>query len=313
MKNSTFSHVLLFSAFMLIFSSCDNNDTFPDMPSENGNSIVSLKGTGSFVFDAFIPLANKPTTVYYHIPTGITENSRIIIVFHGASRDALENRDAMIANADRNQQILIVPEFSSQNFPGGDGYNLGNIFVDGDNPSASTLNNEDQWAFSLIEPLFDFVKNATANTTSLYNVFGFSAGGQFAHRFVFFKSTARFDKVVASSSGWYTMPDNQVDFPYGIKESPILANSLPAIFNKKITILIGAADNDPNAAGLRTNSIVDVQGDNRLARANYFYNQSNSISTSIGASFNWQFVSLPNVSHDFNATANYAFNTIFIN
>ncbi|MFT6166158.1 MAG: hypothetical protein ACJAV5_001602 [Vicingaceae bacterium] len=313
MKYSSFSIALLFSTLLLTLNSCDNNETFPEESTDPNNPVITLKGTNSFVFDSFAPLANKPTTIYYHIPTGVTENSRIVVVFHGAARDALESRDALIANADRNQQILIVPEFSSQNFPGGDGYNLGNVFDDGDNPTAATLNDEGEWAFSLVEPLFDFVKRATANASSSYHVFGFSAGGQFAHRFVFFKPNARFDKVVAASSGWYTMPDDQIDFPYGIKESPILASSLPAIFGKQLTVLIGSADNDPNAGGLRTNSIVDVQGDNRLARANYFYNQSNSISTGIGAAYNWQFVSLPNVSHDFSVTGNYAFNTIFIN
>ena len=313
MKHSYFSFALLITAVLLTFNSCDNNETFPEEPKNTDTPIANIKGTGSFVFDSFTPLANKPTTVYYHVPTGITENSRIVLVFHGATRDALESRDALIEHADRNQNILIVPEFSAQNFPGGDGYNLGNVFVDGDNPSPSTLNNENQWAFSLVEPLFDYIKSATRNTTNSYHVFGFSAGGQFAHRFVFFKPNARFDQVVASSSGWYTMPDTQVDFPYGIKESPIPASNLALIFSKQLTVLIGAADNDSDAPGLRTNPTVDVQGDNRLDRANYFYNQSNSISTSIGATFNWKRVSLPNVSHDFGATSSYAFNTIFIN
>jgi hypothetical protein len=79
-----------------------------------------------------------------------------------------------------------------------------------------------------------------------------------------------------------------------------------------LTVLIGQADNDPNS-GIRSNAIVDVQGNNRLARANYFYNQSNSIASSIGASYNWQFVSLPNVNHDLVGAADFAFNTIFIN
>lgn len=312
MKVYSFATVLIISLFSIALISCDNNETFPEII-DGVEPVITIKGTGSFVFDSFAPLANKPTTVYYHVPSNVTENSRIVVVFHGASRDALESRDALIANADRNQQILIVPEFSNQNFPGGDGYNLGNVFDDGDSPSAATLNNEGEWAFSLIEPLFDYVKLATSNASNSYHVFGFSAGGQFAHRFVFFKPNARYDKVVAASSGWYTMPDDQIDFPYGIKESPILASSLLAIFAKQLTVLIGQADNSTNPPGFRSNAIVDVQGDNRLSRANYFYRQSDSIATSIGATYNWQFVSLPNINHDLVGTANYAFNTIFIN
>ena len=35
--------------------------------------------------------------------------------------------------------ILIAPEFSDLDFPSGNAYNLGNIFIDGNNPSPETL------------------------------------------------------------------------------------------------------------------------------------------------------------------------------
>ena len=293
---------------LLMLNSCDDNEVIPD---ENQKGERFLKGTSSFVFTEFAPLADKPTTVYYHVPEEVDKNTKIVMVFHGAGRDALETRNKLISLADKNQLILVVPEFSSNNFPGGDGYNLGNVFIDGDNPSPSTLNDEDQWAFSLVNPLFEYVKVLAANESSTFHVFGFSAGGQFAHRLVFFKPNSNFDKVVAASSGWYTMPDDQVDFPYGINQSPISPSSLPSIFATQLTVLIGESDNNPNAGGLRRNSKVDVQGTNRLARANYFYSQSNSIASGIGTSFNWQYVSLNNVDHNLDATAEYAFNTIF--
>lgn len=87
-----------------------------------------------------------------------------------------------------------------------------------------------------------------------------------------------YDKLICASSGWYTMPDNQVDFPYGIKESPVEDNDLGALFNSNLTVLIGEADNNPNDGGLR-NTTVDVQGTNRLARAQYFLNESNTMAT----------------------------------
>ncbi len=310
MKNNTWLfYTLLLSSFILLFSACDDNDTIPEDKTTGGN----LKGTGSFVYTDFDPLANKPTKVFYHIPSSSNQNTPIVFVFHGANRDAQESRDALIANADQNNIIIVVPEFSEINFPGGDGYNLGNVFVDGDNPSPQTLNEEDQWAFSLVEPLFDYVKLLSSNTSANYSVFGFSAGGQFAHRFLFFKPNARINKAVASSSGWYTMPDNQVDFPYGLKESPVLNSSLASIFSKQLTVLIGELDDDPNASSLRRNSQADLQGTNRLARAQYFYNESITIANTKGLIYNWQYVSLPNVSHDINATANYAFDNIFTN
>jgi pimeloyl-ACP methyl ester carboxylesterase len=308
MKQNQSFRFLIAVLTILLFNACDKNEV---IPSETSDIVGTLKGTGSFVYTDFAPMSNKPTNVYYHIPVNTTAESQILIVFHGASRDALENRNALIDKANQYNTIVVVPDFSEINFPGGDGYNLGNVFIDGDNPSSSTLNPEDQWAFSLIEPLFDYIKKLSGNNTATYDVFGFSAGGQFAHRFAFFKPNARFDKLVSSSSGWFTMPDSQVDFPYGIKESPVSASAIKNAFGRNITVMIGENDNNPNEGGLRRNAEADAQGTNRLARAQYFYNQSNAIANEQNTPFNWQYQSIPNVAHEFAATSTYAFDRIF--
>jgi len=310
MKLHSLVNALFFSMILVLLNSCDDNEVFPE---EQADGKRYLKGTSSFVFNEFAPLADKPTTVYYHVPDDVDQNTKIVMAFHGAGRDAKETRDDLLNLADENQLILIVPEFSQENFPGGDGYNLGNVFIDGDKPSPSTLNDEGQWAFSLIDPLFEYVKVLAANQSSTFHVFGFSAGGQFAHRLVLFKPNSKVDQVVTASSGWYTMPNDQVDFPYGINKSPVSTSSLATIFAQQLTVLIGEADNDPNAGGLRRNSRADVQGTNRLDRANYFYNESKAIASGTGTTYNWQYVSLKNVNHNINATAEYAFNTIFNN
>lgn len=305
-RNITF---LLTAILLLVsFTSCDKNEVIPSTSNQPTNA---LRGTGSFIFDSYSPMNNKPMNVFYHIPQNTIATTQVLFIFHGASRDALENRDALITKANEHNIAIVVPEFSEINFPGGDGYNLGNVFIDGDNPSASTLNNENQWAFSVVEPLFDYVKLLIGNTSATYNVFGFSAGAQFAHRFAFFKPSARYNKLVAASSGWYTMPDNQIDYPYGINLSPIKDADILATFLRNITVMIGEDDNNPNESGLRRNPQSDAQGTNRLARAQYFYNQSNVIATSRNASFNWQYQSIPNTAHSFTSTATAAFDRIF--
>ena len=83
-------------------------------------------------------------------------------------------------------------------------------------PHSKSINDENEWSFSIIEPLFDSVKSSLSLESEKYNLFGFSAGAQFVHRFIQFKPDARFDKVVAGAAGWYTVPDNSIPFPYGI-------------------------------------------------------------------------------------------------
>ena len=294
-------------SFFLLFAlnACDNNEIIPD---RTKNQLV---GRGSFVFDSFAPLSNKPTNVHYYIPDSTNENSQILIVFHGGGRDPSQNRDRLIAKANQHGTIIVFPEFSEINFPGGDGYNLGNMFIDGDNPSSSSSINEDQWAFSLVEPIFDQIKRLTGNISSTYNVFGFSAGAQFTHRFLFFKPEARLNKAVAAASGWYTLLDDQIDFPYGIKKSPIETFDLSSLYSKSLTILIGESDNNPNAPGLRRNSFADAQGTDRLSRAKFFYEQSHQKALSSTYNFYWDYVSLPNVGHSFLLSVENAMDNIF--
>lgn len=256
-------------------------------------------GSGFFNFTDYQPFQNKPIKVYFYIPKNSNSNSSIVFIFHGTDRNAKDYRDATISKANQYNFIVMVPEFSNTYFPRGDGYNLGNVFIDGDNPTPNTLNPEDQWTFSLIEPLFNFIKGGLNNVSTKYHIIGHSAGGQFAHRFVMFKPNAKFDKVVSSGSGWYTTTDLSVQFPYGFMNSPLETLSLTCLFNKNLIIQIGAFDNDPNSAGLRHNELADTQGLNRLDRANYFFEKAQNLSLLNNLEFNWQFYINENVGHDF--------------
>ena len=60
--------------------------------------------------------------------------------------------------ANANNFMVFAPEFNSDDFPSGDMYNLANIFQDGDNPSSDTFNSPDNWTFSIIDQLFEFIK-----------------------------------------------------------------------------------------------------------------------------------------------------------
>ncbi|RRO20288.1 hypothetical protein [Flavobacteriaceae bacterium 14752] len=278
----------------LIIGSCDNyEETEP-----NGSSSQINVGTGFYSFNYEASNSNIAMDIHYHIPDADLSTMPILFVFHGGGRNAVEYRNSWIEEANNREFIVIAPKFSSTDFPRGDGYNLGNVFEDGDNPSTSTLNEEQDWAFSIIEPLFDDVKSQLGNTSSTYNIFGFSAGSQFAHRFVMFKPNARVNKIVASAAGWYTVPDANVEFPYGIDNSPIENIAPSSYFTKNMTIQIGTLDNDPNASALRRNAIVDQQGNNRFDRAFYMFNTSKIIAESLGETFNWQIIETLGNNHN---------------
>lgn len=298
---------VVFAAFLVFFMlACDKNEAVTPDDSES-----ALSGTGVLTYSGYAPLQDKPIRVFYHIPDDAGADAPILMVFHGNNRDALEARNALVAKSNQLGFITVVPEFSQDDFPGSDAYMLGNIFDDGDAPSDATLNDEESWTFSVIDPLFDFMKAQCGNETSRYDVFGHSAGGQFAHRLVLFKPEAKLNRVMAAASGWYTVPDAQIDFPYGTAKSPLESGGLQAVFSVSMTVMVGAEDTDPNSAALRHTEEADAQGMQRLERAQHFYEESRIIAQASGLPFQWQYTTVANAGHDFNANATAAVNALY--
>ncbi|WP_461532811.1 hypothetical protein [Sinomicrobium sp.] len=272
---------------------CDNNDAAP----LDDNELLS--GAGSFSYTGYAPLSDAPVRVYYYIPEGDVANMPVLFVMHGSSRNGDEYRDAWTATAKSEKVIIVAPEFSEEFYPGGSGYNMGNMFSNGNNPSPSGLNASSKWAFSIIEPLFDEIKLRTGSHAETYDMFAHSAGAQFGHRFIMSVPEARVRKLIASSAGWYSVPDESIAFPYGIGGSPITRVAPEDYFSKEMIIQIGENDVDPDSAGLRHNDIVDEQGLNRYERGQYFFHTSEQIAADKGSPFAWTLDVVPGAAHDF--------------
>lgn len=302
-------HSIVIILLSLIFFSCEDYSTSTIDEAEDFNE--NSRGIGFFDYNEYLPFEDKNIRVYFYVPENVNNTTEILFIFHGNGRNAKDYRNAMISKADEYNFIIITPKFSSEYFPGGDAYNLGNVFVDGDNPSESTLNPEEQWTFSVIEPIFDHVKEKLNNTSQSYHVFGHSAGGQVAHRFLFFKPNARIKKMVASASGWYTVTDQSISFPYGFENCPLEQSNFSELFQKELTVIVGDLDNDPNAPALRRNSFADAQGTNRLDRAIHFYNTAENLAEDNNAMFNWDLRIIENVDHDFQKMSLVAADIIF--
>ncbi len=296
---------LLFSFVLILMLACDKNEA------ERNGSQDTIDGSGAFLFEVNQSNVSTSMNVFYHIPDEDVENMPVLFVMHGAGREASDMRNAWVSEANAKGFIVIAPEFTEQSFPGGSGYILGNVFMDGNNPTASTQNPERDWAFSLIEPMFDKFKSLSGNHASRYNMYGFSAGAQFAHRFMFFKPNARFDKVFAAGAGWYTIPDISVSFPYGLAESPLEDKPLEVYFSKELILQIGTLDNNPNESGLRRNEIVDEQGDNRYDRAYYMYTTSKTFADDLGVEFNWQIIDTPDNDHSLEPSVSQASDVLY--
>ena len=267
---------------------------------------LNSNSTGSFTYTPNGPLSDQPVDVYYNIPPGDITTMPILFSFHGAGRNAVDYRDYWINMSNTNSFIVIAPEFSTDFYPGlGDDYLMGNVFDDGDNPTSESRNPENEWTFSVIEPLFDYIKADISGNQMSYRAWGHSGGSQFLHRFLFFKPNSRLEVAVCSNAGWYTVPEVGVSFPYGIDNSELPESNITHAFETKLIVHLGESDTNQNSSGLRHNTVVDnQQGLNRFVRGNYFFNTSEAEAEDMDVTFNWEIDTVPNVGHNAQQMAN---------
>lgn len=278
----------------LICSACSSAEE-PVAPTEPVSGGVKLaRGLGSFVFDGYEPLADKPITVWYFSPRAIPSELPIVFVFHGNARDADNYRDAWVTVADEHQLLVFAPQFEENLFPGSAGYAQGNTFDDRNNAVSEEL-----WTFSYVEPLFDYVKELVDSDAEDYHVFGHSAGSQFVHRFLLFKPDNRVGRAVAANAGWYTLPDLSETFPYGLRNSGLVEAALDAFLGQPLAVLLGEQDTNPNSPGLRQTSQARAQGAHRLARGQNFFATAEAASVVRGVTLTWQIDTVPNVGHSY--------------
>jgi poly(3-hydroxybutyrate) depolymerase len=222
-------------------------------------------GSGSLPFPFVSGGQLRRITLWYHRPVRAGADAPVVFVLHGTSRTGENYRKYWIPEAEKYGFILLVPEFSRDQFPGST-YERGNMIG-----SDGVRLPESQWSYTAIEDIFDAVRKANALTAPTYDIYGHSAGGQFVHRLVFFKPGARFRVAVAANSGWYAMPDLDVAYPYGLDGSGIGPAEVRQALGRRLVVLLGSEDNDPEHHQLRRTPEAMQQGNDRIERGHTFY------------------------------------------
>ena len=267
---------------------------------EPGGGDPSQLAAGSGCFQIPILMAERRDAlrVWYHRPAGFGAASPILFVLHGVHRNAREYRDTWIEHGDAQGALIVAPEFSTALFPGARAYNLGNLSTQGDaaEPAAPS-------SFSLIERVFEALRRRTGSEQEAYQVFGHSAGAQFAHRLVMFESAARIETALAANAGWYTLPDPEVAFPYGLGGLSYSDAQLKRALGTDMIVLAGEDDTLEDDPFLRRSRQAMRQGKNRFERARYFYEAARRMAERLETPFAWRFVTVPGIGHDDTAVA----------
>ncbi|KAB8311573.1 hypothetical protein [Rahnella contaminans] len=244
-----------------------------------------------------VPLAQSKKTleVFTYQPAEADENTPVVMVMTGVDRNAATYRNDWITVADQYHLRVIVPHFSEQEFPGAAGYNLGNLV---DSKTHRRLP-KSQWAFSMVDNLFTTLQKQGVTGQKQYYLFGNSAGCQFVHRMLTLLPEPNVKAAVCAAAGWWTLPDTDQRWPYGLREAPVAVNQqqLNDYFAKPVLIAVGAEDDDPENHLLRKSKQAMAQGTNRLERAESYFTTSQQRAEQNNTPFNWHFMDLSDIGH----------------
>ena len=286
------SKMLLFLIVSMPFLACKNSNFYNSNVTPISKSIQS--GMDTFEIQRFSDgnPNNELITYYTYQPNRADAAMSILFVMHGKDRNAMDYLDAWKSFADSNNFIIIAPEFpeiiADETFD----YQEGNVWN-----KYHEWNEKKDWAFTTIERIFDDVKQKNAFVADSFYIFGHSAGAQFVHRMVTFLPESRVKVAIAANAGWYTFPNFEVEFPYGLLNTSLNMESLPQILKKKLFVLLG--ENDTSTSFLRETEKANNQGKNRLKRGENYYKAGLDEADSLKCTFNWEKTIIDDADHNY--------------
>lgn len=227
------------------------------MPSD----IAHAAGPGQFlprgrpVFDSF---AGDPEREYYvYVPLSAGQNAGIAVLIHGISCNAAEQLLRFAGEAERQGTVLVAPVFERTK------YGKYQQVIDRKAGIRADL--------ALLDIVERVARQAGVDARK-FNLFGFSGGSQFAHRFVMLHPD-RVASCVCASAGWYTFPDEARGYPQGIASHPLVGGCFDAaaIGSVPIHVLVGERDIARDSSVRSSPGLVQRQGETRLERAERWF------------------------------------------
>jgi poly(3-hydroxybutyrate) depolymerase len=265
--------------------------------------VVSLITAGSraagrreFTFES---RGAPPVLVHLYVPPTVSRTTRVAVVMHGRLRNAQNYLDAWADWASERDHLIVAPRFDCRNWPGSRSYNLGNVLATA-RRSRSFQRPEQSWAFSVLEAVCARVCQRFGLEDPPLTLWGHSAGAQFVHRFLLFKPSVRVRAAIAAGCGWFTEPDLETGFPYGLRHPALTFTpaDLRHFARRPLMIMRGTRDTGRDL-DLRMTPGAEAQGSNRYERAAHAVATARRADSRTG----WRLVDVPGVAHDCGAMA----------
>jgi hypothetical protein len=264
-------------------------------------------GSGKFTIEGGQGHTEKHIDVYYHLPLSYDENTKVLVVVPGAGRNGWSYRDSWVEASEKYNVLILSPSYSEEFYPRFWNYNVARMLSDvkinkakSAIESYTVVTDPNEWIFIDFDRVFNYSVSKLSLTAKKYDMFGHSAGGQILHRLALFDFKNKANRILASNSGWYTVPTFKEDFPYGLNKGVSTLEKMSSAFKTKLTIFLGEQDNEHETRGhLVRNPQLDIQGTYRLSRGKHFFKKSNELASNLNVKSNWNIHVVQGVGHDY--------------
>ena len=230
--------------------------------------------------------------IWVYRPPSLTASRPPVIVLHGMSRNADAYCEAWIAHADLHGFAVVAPEFSKDDYPDALDYNFGNMR----SPEGKQLPRA-LWLFPVIDRIFLRAREALCVDSERYFLYGHSAGAQLVHRLITFAWSPRIVRAISANAGSYAMPVFDVDYPFGLRDTPAADADIPDLLSRPLTVMLGEADSDPAHHNLPRQPEAMAQGPHRFARGQRYIQTARQIALERNLPLAWQLTTVPGVGH----------------
>ena len=222
---------------------------------------------------------------YIYLPTRWLPE-RTIVAVHGTSRGAREQANELARLADQHHAIVIAPLFDEYRFP--DYQRLGRQGLG-------------ERADRALQRVITDVEQTLGTALTPFSIFGFSGGGQFAHRYAL-ANPNQIRRAVIAAAGWFTLPDEIEAFPKGTGPCDRLADlrfDLDGLLEIPILVVASILDTTRDATLRRRKQLNKTQGRNRLERARRWVRAMRRAARARGLDPRCRFRSMTHSNHDF--------------
>ncbi|MEQ9125779.1 MAG: hypothetical protein RIM80_24800 [Alphaproteobacteria bacterium] len=190
--------------------------------------------------------------VLTHLPDAISAMSPILVSVHGISRNAEEHL-AEFRRASAGRAIVLCPQYDAGAFRKYQSLGIGRLELRSD---------------LLLEAALERLRHCLGVPVDTIDLFGFSGGAQFAHRFAMLYPD-RIRSLHLAAAGYYTFLDDKTAWPRGCHGAagPSIIAGKAHFLRLPVRLYIGARDvkrDDTLRKGARIDS---QQGPDRLSRA----------------------------------------------